>query len=59
MSETPKKWTPEEEERLLMAHDSGMGLEDIATQHERSPTAILARLHKLGKVLPGEEMVNT
>lgn len=43
-------WTPQEEHRLLTAFAAGMALPDIASQHQRSLTAIEARLERLGKI---------
>ncbi|MBV6423344.1 MAG: hypothetical protein NAOJABEB_01134 [Steroidobacteraceae bacterium] len=43
-------WTPQEEHRLLTAFAAGVALPDIASQHQRSLTAIEARLERLGKI---------
>jgi hypothetical protein len=44
------RWTPEEEERLASAFDSGQTSAALATRHGRSRAAIEARLLKLGKI---------
>lgn len=43
-------WTPEEEERLRQAFDSGMPVDDLSRIHSRTPSAITARLEKLGMI---------
>jgi hypothetical protein len=43
-------WTPQEEHDLLTAFAGGTPLPDIATRHQRSLTAIEARLERLGKI---------
>ena len=57
--ETPKKWTIKEEQRLLTAFDSGVHVDNLAKEHGRTPSAIRIRLHKLGRVLPGEQISGT
>src|SRR4051794_28184209 len=42
------RWTPEEEERLATAFDSGKTSAELAKLHNRSRAAIEARLLKLG-----------
>src|SRR5215207_6401038 len=44
------RWTPEEEERLAIAFDSGKTSAALAKLHNRSRAAIEARLLKLGKI---------
>ncbi|MDB5905657.1 MAG: hypothetical protein JWM26_4535 [Betaproteobacteria bacterium] len=44
------RWTPEEEERLAAAFDSGKTSAELARLHNRSRAAIEARLLKLGKI---------
>lgn len=56
---TPKRWTIGEEERLLTAFDRGARVNDLAKEHGRTSSAIRIRLHKLGRVLPGEEILGT
>ncbi|MGE0582517.1 MAG: hypothetical protein AB7P31_10380 [Steroidobacteraceae bacterium] len=43
-------WTPQEEHDLLTAFGAGTPLPDIASRHQRSLTAIEARLERLGKL---------
>lgn len=43
-------WTPEEESELIAAFAAGVPLSAIATRHERSLTAIEARLERLGRI---------
>lgn len=40
-------WTPEEETRLVQELRDGLTIEDIATAHQRTPTAVLARTSRL------------
>ncbi len=44
------RWTPEEEQRLAAAFDSGKTVAELARLHNRSQAAIEARLLKLGKI---------
>lgn len=44
------RWTPEEEQRLAIAYDSGKNSAMLAKLHNRSRAAIEARLLKLGKI---------
>jgi hypothetical protein len=44
------RWSPEEEERLAAAFDSGKTSAELARLHNRSRAAIEARLLKLGKI---------
>ncbi len=44
------RWTPEEEQRLAAAFDSGKRVSELAALHGRSVAAIEARLLKLGKI---------
>jgi hypothetical protein len=41
-------WTPAEEERLRAMILSGMSVEDIATEHQRSVGAVRSRSEQLG-----------
>lgn len=43
-------WTPQEEHDLLTSFAAGTALPEIATRHQRSLTAIEARLERLGKI---------
>ena len=52
LSNAGSKWSYEEDENLANEFDEGVPIKVIAGRHERSLTAILARLVKLGK-LPG------
>ena len=49
-SSTFVRWTPEEEERLAAAFDTGKTSAELAKLHNRSRAAIEARLLKLGKI---------
>lgn len=49
-STTFVRWTPEEEERLAQGFDAGKTTAELAKLHDRSRTAIEARLLKLGKI---------
>lgn len=44
------RWTPEEEQRLVAAFDSGKSVAELARSHNRTPAGIEARLLKLGKI---------
>lgn len=44
------RWTPEEEQRLVAAFDSGKTVGELAQLHSRSVAGIEARLLKLGKI---------
>ena len=44
------RWTPEEDERLAVAFDSGKTVDELARAHSRSRAAIEARLVRLGKM---------
>lgn len=46
------RWTPEEEQRLAAAFDSGKTISELARLHGRSVAGIEARLLKLGKIDP-------
>ena len=43
-------WTSQEEQELLAAFAAGTPLAEIAARHQRSLTAIEARLERLGKI---------
>jgi hypothetical protein len=51
-----RAWTPEEEDSLTAAFNEGESLADLAQRHGRTPTAIEARLEKLGLVRPEERV---
>ncbi|MCC7483755.1 MAG: hypothetical protein IT529_02090 [Burkholderiales bacterium] len=44
------RWTPEEEQRLAAAFDTGRTVDELARAHNRSRAAIEARLVRLGKL---------
>jgi len=44
------RWTPEEEQRLAAAFDSGRTVSELAKLHNRTTAGIEARLLKLGKI---------
>lgn len=41
-------WTAEEESNLRMGYSQGRGVNELAEQHGRAPTAIISRLYQLG-----------
>ena len=43
-----QQWSAEEEDRLKRGYTGGKGVEQLAGEHERAPTAILSRLYQLG-----------
>jgi hypothetical protein len=45
-----KPWDKSEDERLCERFDSGVGVKELAIEHERSRNAIRSRLVKLGKI---------
>lgn len=47
-----KRWTPEEEGRLLAAFDGGKTVKDIAAELERKPGGVRSRLVLLGRLAP-------
>jgi len=52
----PKAWSKDEEQRLLDAFDAGIGINELMQIHDRSRNAVVARLHRLGRILPGESI---
>jgi hypothetical protein len=54
-----KAWSKEEERRLLEAFDAGADINKLMQIHARSRTAIVTRLHRLGRILPGESVQGT
>ena len=53
---TPKAWSKDEEQRLLDAFDAGIGINELMQIHDRSRNAIVARLHRLGRILLDERL---
>ncbi|HQW09354.1 MAG TPA: hypothetical protein PK681_08775 [Steroidobacteraceae bacterium] len=49
-------WTPQEEHDLLTSFAAGTALPEIASRHQRSLTAIEARLERLGKITAGQRV---
>lgn len=43
-----KCWTGEEDDQLREAYTRGSGIEQLARDHGRAPTAILSRMYQLG-----------
>jgi len=52
----PKAWSKDEEQRLLDAFDAGVDISELMQIHGRSRNAIVIRLHRLGRILPGESV---
>ena len=52
----PKFWSKDEEQCLLDAFDAGADINELMQIHSRSRNAIVARLHRLGRILPGESV---
>ena len=52
--QSPRPWTTDEEQRLIDAFDTGASVDDLAVALGRSVNAITVKLHRLGRVLPGE-----
>ncbi|HLB33135.1 MAG TPA: hypothetical protein VJK54_02755 [Chthoniobacterales bacterium] len=50
-----KPWTPQENERLIIGFDSGISIENLARNHQRTAVAIESRLIRLGKLAPRTE----
>lgn len=44
------QWTTDDESRLIQGHENGNSIETLAIEHQRSPLAIAAKLHRLGKL---------
>jgi hypothetical protein len=49
-----KLWTADEDGRLKTSYRQGRGVNVLAVQHERAPTAIISRLYQLGILKPME-----
>lgn len=49
-------WSIEEEQVLLSEFAAGVPLAEIATRHQRTLTAIEARLERLGKITEGQRV---
>ena len=47
-----KRWTAEEEARLVAAFDAGKAVKDIAAELERKRGGVRSRLIRLGKIAP-------
>lgn len=47
-----KRWTAEEEARLVAAFDAGKAVKDIAAELDRKRGGVRARLVRLGKIAP-------
>ncbi len=45
-----RAWTEDEEQELLREFDAKVDVEEIAAKHERTKSAIWARLEKLGRI---------
>jgi len=54
-SSTGKPWTPDEDQALLAAFDSGSKIKQLAAAHLRTNGAIRSRLMKLGRIDPHEK----
>jgi hypothetical protein len=54
-----KAWSKEEERRLLDAFDAGVDIDELMRIHGRSRTALMTKLHRLGRILPGESVQGT
>jgi hypothetical protein len=48
-AKTGEPWSEDEDRKLLAGFDSGRGLQELATTHERTMGAIRARLLKYGR----------
>ena len=51
-----KAWSKDEEQRLLDAFDAGIDINELMQIHSRTHNAIVTRLHRLGRILPGESV---
>lgn len=49
-----KPWTEADDSALLQMYDAGSDVEELKTHFQRSRTAIIRRLERLGRVQPGE-----
>lgn len=47
---TGEPWSEDEDRKLLSAFDAGRGLQELAAAHERTTTAVRARLVKYGRL---------
>jgi hypothetical protein len=47
-SQAYKSWSLDEDERLRKSYEQGASIAELASQHQRTPGAIRARLAKLG-----------
>ena len=49
-AKTGEPWTEDEDRKLLAAFDAGTALQDLAAAHERTTSAVRARLVKYGRI---------
>ena len=49
-----KPWTEADDSALLQMYDAGSDVGELETHFQRSSTAIIRRLERLGRVQPGE-----
>lgn len=49
-AKTGEPWTEDEDRTLLAGFDSGRALQELAAAHERTMTAVRARLLKYGRI---------
>lgn len=49
-----KPWTEADDSALLQMYDAGSDVGELKTHFQRSRTAIIRRLERLGRVQPGE-----
>jgi len=47
---TGEPWSEDEDRKLLAAFDAGRGLQELAAAHERTTSAVRARLVKYGRL---------
>jgi len=47
---TGKPWTEADDQTLAASYDAGTPVPELARTHGRTPTAIRARLHRLGRI---------
>ncbi|HZO21913.1 MAG TPA: hypothetical protein VFB37_05360 [Steroidobacteraceae bacterium] len=53
-----RAWTPEEEQSLIVAFESGEALAEVAARHHRTLRAIEARLERLGLLAAEQRITN-
>lgn len=49
-----KPWSKDEEQCLVSAFDAGVDIKELMKVHNRTYSAIVTRLHRLGRILPEE-----